>query len=45
MSDSEFKIINGHKIVIVCFGGIALQFAGIPPFEFLNYLSTIYLSR
>jgi hypothetical protein len=26
----------------VCFGGMALQFGGILPFEFLNYLSAVY---
>lgn len=40
---SEYKIINGNKILIVCFGGMALQFGGIIPYEFLNYLSSIYL--
>lgn len=39
---SEHKIINGHKTLIVCFGGMALQFGGILPFEFLNYLSSLY---
>jgi predicted esterase YcpF (UPF0227 family) len=45
MSESEYKIINGNKILIVCFGGMALQFGGIIPFEFLNYLSSIFLDR
>ena len=45
MSESEYKIINGHKILIVCFGGMALQFGGIVPFEFLSYLSSIFLDR
>ena len=40
---SEHKIINGHKTLIVCFGGMALKFGGILPFEFLNYLSSLYL--
>lgn len=40
---SEYKIIYGNKILIVCFGGMALQFGGIIPYEFLNYLSSIYL--
>jgi hypothetical protein len=39
---SELKIINGSKNLIVCFGGMALQFGGFLPFEFLNYLSSIY---
>lgn len=42
MDKSEFKIINGNKNLIICFGGMALQFGGILPFEFLNYLSSIY---
>ena len=42
MSKSEYKIINGNKNLIVCFGGIALQFGVILPFEFLNYLSSVY---
>jgi len=42
MSGSECKIINGNKNLIICFGGMALQFGGIPPFEFLNYLSSNY---
>lgn len=45
MSESEHKIINGHKTLIVCFGGMLLQFGGILPFEFLNYLSSIYLNK
>lgn len=45
MSESEHKIINGNKILIVCFGGMALQFGGILPFEFLNYLSSEYVDK
>lgn len=41
-SESEYKILNNKKNLIVCFGGMAQQFAGIPPFEFLNYLSNVY---
>ena len=43
MSKSEFKIINGNKILIVSFGGMISKFGNILPFEFLNYLSSIYL--
>ena len=43
MNKSEHKIINGNKTLIVCFGGMVLKFGGILPFEFLNYLSSIYL--
>lgn len=39
---SEYKIMNGNKHLIVCFGGLALQFGQILPFEFLNYLSSTY---
>lgn len=42
MSKNEYKIMNGNKNLIICFGGMALQFGGILPFEFLNYLSSIY---
>jgi hypothetical protein len=42
MSESELKIINGNKILIVSFGGCALQFGGLIPFEFLNYLSSTF---
>jgi hypothetical protein len=42
MSTSEYKIINGNQNLIICYGGMALQFGGIIPFEFLNYLSSIY---
>ena len=42
MSKSECKIINGNKNLIICFGGLALQFGGILPFEFLTYLSSNY---
>ena len=34
------SIINGNKSVIITFGGMALKFGGILPFEFLNYLSS-----
>lgn len=45
MNESELKIINNNKILIVCFGGMALLFGGVLPFEFLKYLSSIYLHR
>jgi len=41
-SMSEFKIMNGSKKIIICFGGMALLFGKILPFEFLNYLSSVY---
>jgi hypothetical protein len=31
---------NSKDNIIVSFGGLALKFHGIPPFEFLNHLST-----
>ena len=42
MNESECKIMNNNKNLIICFGGMALMFGGILPFEFLNYLSAIY---
>jgi len=39
---SEYKIIHENKNLIICFGGMSLQFGGILPFEFLKYLSTFY---
>jgi predicted esterase YcpF (UPF0227 family) len=42
MSKSEYKIINNNKNLIICFGGFLLKMGGILPFEFLNYLSSIY---
>lgn len=43
--ESEFKIVNNHKNLIICFGGKALKFGGILPFEFLKYLSAEYTSK
>lgn len=34
--------INGKKILICCFGGMAKRMGGILPFEFLKYLTSIY---
>jgi hypothetical protein len=42
MSKNEYKILNGNKNLIICFGGMALKFGGILPFEFLNFLSLHY---
>ena len=42
MNTSVHTIINKNTGLIICFGGMAQQFLGIPPFEFLNYLSKIY---
>ena len=42
MSESEYKIFNNNNKLIVCFGGMGLQMGKILPFEFLNYLSSIY---
>ena len=42
---SELSIINNNDILIVCFGGFALQMGWIIPFEFLNYLSSIYINN
>lgn len=42
---SELKYINGNKNLICCFGGMALKMGGIIPFEFVNYLSSIYTNE
>ena len=42
MSESEYKMFNNNNKLIVCFGGMALQMGKILPFEFLNYLRSIY---
>ena len=42
MNENEYKIIKGNKNLIICFGGSALKFGGIIPFEFLKYLSSTY---
>ena len=38
----ELTKIKGNKILICCFGGMAKKMGGILPFEFLNYLTSIY---
>ena len=43
MRNSEYKIFNNNNKLIVCFGGMSLKMGGILPFEFLNYLSSIYI--
>lgn len=43
MNKSHYKIFNNSNKLIVCFGGMALKMGGILPFEFLNYLSSIYI--
>jgi hypothetical protein len=42
MNKSQYNIINSNENLIICFGGMALQFGGIIPFEFLNYLNSNY---
>jgi predicted esterase YcpF (UPF0227 family) len=38
----ELTKINGKKVLICCFGGMAKKMGGILPFEFLNYLTLNY---
>jgi predicted esterase YcpF (UPF0227 family) len=45
MSESEYRKFNNNNKLIVCFGGMALRFGGILPFEFVNYLSSIYSAK
>ena len=44
-SKDELNLINNNKTLIICFGGLMSRFAGIPPFEFLNYLSSLYTTK
>jgi hypothetical protein len=38
---SELIMANGSKILIICFGGMTSRFMKMPPFEFLNFLSSM----
>ena len=38
----ELKKLYGKKILICCFGGMSKKMGGILPYEFLNYLTSIY---
>ena len=47
---NQLLILNRYKTIIVCFGGMALAFGGIPSFEFMNtmekhfpYLDRVFL--
>ena len=42
MNSSIYTIINGHRKLIVCFGGLSPIFGGMPPYEFLSFLSKSY---
>jgi predicted esterase YcpF (UPF0227 family) len=42
---SELSLLHGSNVLIVCFGGIALQFGGILPFEFLRFLLSTYREK
>jgi hypothetical protein len=42
---SVIEKLNNSKILICCFGGMALKLGGIIPFEFLNYLSNTYNNK
>lgn len=39
-TESEFIITNNNDTVVVCFGGFALKMGGIPPYDFLNFITT-----
>jgi hypothetical protein len=41
----KYEIINKNDNLIISFGGMRNGFGPIPPFEFLNYLSTNYTNR
>jgi hypothetical protein len=40
MEESEIIICNNKDIAIVCFGGFALKMHNIPPYDFLNFLTS-----
>lgn len=42
---SELLKFNNCEYLIICFGGMGLKMGQIPPFEFLNYLSSIYKDK
>jgi hypothetical protein len=42
---SEYSIIKHNKHIIIAFGGMISQFGLIPPFEFLQYLSSLYTTQ
>ena len=42
---SELTMMNGNKNLICCFGGMSLKMGGIPPFEFVKYLSSVYTNE
>ncbi len=42
---NKSEIINNKNNLIISFGGSALQFGGILPFEFLRYLSSNYKDK
>lgn len=42
--DSELLIHNNNDILIVCFGGFALKMGGIPPYDFLNFITTNFVN-
>lgn len=42
---SELLKLNNCDHLIICFGGMGLKMGTIPPFEFLNYLNSIYNNK
>lgn len=44
-NSSCLTIYNDSDILVICFGGMALKFGGILPFEFLNYLTSTYQNK
>lgn len=37
--DSEIYIDNNSDTLIICFGGFSLKMGGIPPYDFLNFIT------
>jgi hypothetical protein len=42
MNKNVYQLIKNNKNLIISFGGSALKFGGILPFDFLRYLSSNY---
>ena len=38
--ETELMISNNNDTLIICFGGFALKMGGIPPYDFLNFITS-----
>ena len=42
--ESELMIKNNNDSLIICFGGFALKMGGIPPYDFLNFITINFIN-